>query len=336
MASVTCNLQLISSVTDQPLVFQVLAVDGVSLDLSDDGNSTVLEDVLGKKLKLVECGPKRVCAVSVYSMPSSRVDIWIPQADTQSLATLRCVGPLQMGWNGDNWPTFDLARVVFEGHPTNLKPAELPIPRPGSNAIPITEASDDSLMSVDYSQARSGGTPQCKKLPNGHRRRIYFGIPPPGGNGGEEDGFALAYEEVDDKGKVVPGTAKNMTIFNPDEITICTVINSVETWELVNIASEMHNFHIHQTKFRVLETAQFQEGYIFPKRVSSKPVTVDNVPLKAADQGECATVDSYKAGDCVAYPTFVEIPFTKRGDFPYHCHILEHSDNGMMARIKVV
>lgn len=334
MASMTCNLQLISSVTEEPMVFQVLAVDGVSLDLSDDGNSTVMKDVLAKKLKVVDCGPKRVCAVSIYSMPSSRADIWIPQTETPSTAMFRCAGPLLMGWNGDDWPTFDLAKVVFDGFASSFKPEELPIPRPGSNAIP-TEATKDPSNSVGFSQARSSESPPCKKLPPGHRRRIYFGIPPPGG-AGEEDGFALAYEEVDGKGNVVPGTAKNMTIFNPDEITICTVINSIETWELVNIASEMHNFHIHQTKFRVLETAEFQEGYIFPKRVSSKRVTVDNVPLKAADQGECDTVDSFKAGDCVAYPTFVEIPFTERGDYPYHCHILEHSDNGMMARIRVV
>ena len=32
----------------------------------------------------------------------------------------------------------------------------------------------------------------------------------------------------------------------------------------------------------------------------------------------------------------VEIPFHEIGDFVFHCHILEHEDGGMMARIRVV
>ncbi|HEY4819775.1 MAG TPA: multicopper oxidase domain-containing protein [Xanthobacteraceae bacterium] len=31
-----------------------------------------------------------------------------------------------------------------------------------------------------------------------------------------------------------------------------------------------------------------------------------------------------------------DIPFSQLGEFVYHCHILEHEDGGMMARIVVV
>ena len=31
-----------------------------------------------------------------------------------------------------------------------------------------------------------------------------------------------------------------------------------------------------------------------------------------------------------------DIPFSQVGEFVYHCHILEHEDGGMMAKIKVV
>jgi len=31
-----------------------------------------------------------------------------------------------------------------------------------------------------------------------------------------------------------------------------------------------------------------------------------------------------------------DIPFAELGEFVYHCHILEHEDGGMMARIQVV
>jgi FtsP/CotA-like multicopper oxidase with cupredoxin domain len=30
------------------------------------------------------------------------------------------------------------------------------------------------------------------------------------------------------------------------------------------------------------------------------------------------------------------VPFSQIGDFVFHCHILEHEDGGMMARIRVV
>jgi len=42
-----------------------------------------------------------------------------------------------------------------------------------------------------------------------------------------------------------------------------------------------------------------------------------------------------RAGLCVAHPMLLEIPFTVAGDFVYHCHIGEHVDEGMMARMRV-
>lgn len=49
----------------------------------------------------------------------------------------------------------------------------------------------------------------------------------------------------------------------------------------------------------------------------------------------CASVDDWRAGRSTAYPATVDIPFAIAGDFVYHCHILEHEDGGMMARIRV-
>jgi L-ascorbate oxidase len=41
-------------------------------------------------------------------------------------------------------------------------------------------------------------------------------------------------------------------------------------------------------------------------------------------------------GACRPSRVVVSIPFTQVGDFVYHCHILEHEDGGMMAKISVV
>jgi L-ascorbate oxidase len=35
-------------------------------------------------------------------------------------------------------------------------------------------------------------------------------------------------------------------------------------------------------------------------------------------------------------PLLVDIPFSQFGAFVYHCHILNHEDSGMMAKIQVV
>jgi len=38
---------------------------------------------------------------------------------------------------------------------------------------------------------------------------------------------------------------------------------------------------------------------------------------------------------CTPTSTFIVVPFHEIGDFVFHCHILEHEDGGMMARIHV-
>lgn len=51
--------------------------------------------------------------------------------------------------------------------------------------------------------------------------------------------------------------------------------------------------------------------------------------------GGCVSVDAWKSGFCPSTPTVVSIPFFVAGDYVFHCHILEHEDGGMMARIRV-
>jgi hypothetical protein len=44
----------------------------------------------------------------------------------------------------------------------------------------------------------------------------------------------------------------------------------------------------------------------------------------------------WRSGHCVSPAVVEQIPFAFLGEFVYHCHILEHEDGGMMARIVVV
>ncbi len=97
------------------------------------------------------------------------------------------------------------------------------------------------------------GSPDCVPLAAGHHRRIYFGDPTPG-----VDGFGLGYVEIDEKGREIAATRKAVTSFDPTTTTVCVPLGAggqavKETWELINLTDEDHNFHIHQTRFRLIQ-----------------------------------------------------------------------------------
>ena len=93
---------------------------------------------------------------------------------------------------------------------------------------------------------------------------------------------------------------------------------TVEDWIIENRSSELHDFHIHQLHFLLLD-------------YMGRPVNEDflrdtvNVP--------------YFNGRGLTYPS-VRLRMDFRdpntiGTFLYHCHILEHEDKGMMGSIRV-
>ena len=107
-----------------------------------------------------------------------------------------------------------------------------------------------------------------------------------------------------------------------------------ETWELVQLSTENHNFHIHQNRFAmtgrnggVLQD-NFALGVAAPDASISDQVT--------NNQNGVCTIAQWRSGHCVSPATAFVIPFAELGEFVYHCHILEHEDGGMMARVKVV
>jgi FtsP/CotA-like multicopper oxidase with cupredoxin domain len=92
----------------------------------------------------------------------------------------------------------------------------------------------------------------------------------------------------------------------------------VEDWTIENRSLESHVFHIHQIHFLLLER--------------------DNEP--ASETYLLDTVDvPYWDGRSKSFP-FVKLRMDFRdptivGIFPYHCHILQHADGGMMGLIQV-
>ena len=104
---------------------------------------------------------------------------------------------------------------------------------------------------------------------------------------------------------------------NPPAIT--TTQGSVEDWTIQNRSPEDHEFHMHQIHFLLL--------------------AVNGVPAPAAQRQFYDTIQVPYWSGAGPYPS-VKVRMDFRGpdigDFVYHCHILGHEDNGMMAIIRVL
>jgi len=344
-ASAGYNLQLWNPKQGRNMLFQVLAIDGIAVDPAMQMSASQITAASGAKIKAEPCpssvapGGKTttqpICARSVLMMPSSRVELWVVDRDANDnvinpvpgdQAVFRTAG-VQTGPAGDSWPAIDLGLVQFGGSGNTAKgPQTLAVKGEATSlANPLRLAANFNIAN-----AKVGASANCKPLAPGHQRRIFFNTPTT-----EPDAFGLGYEELDDKGNPVPGTFQDVKPFDPATPTICVPLGKGnvpvhENWQLINLAGEDHNFHIHQTKFALTSPDPIQGG-----TVPSKGILIDNVPLPHADGGTCNSVADWRAGVCKAHPITVDIPFAIAGDFVYHCHILEHEDGGMMARIRV-
>jgi FtsP/CotA-like multicopper oxidase with cupredoxin domain len=136
-------------------------------------------------------------------------------------------------------------------------------------------------------------------------RKIYFAEATNGTNGPTE--FFITVD-----GQV----PKVFSMSDPPAIT--TRIGEVEDWTVENRSGETHAFHIHQLHFLFLAT----NGVADPN-----PQLRDTVVVPAwSGTG--------------AYPSVtLRLDFRDpeiAGTFVFHCHVLDHEDAGMMAKIQVL
>jgi FtsP/CotA-like multicopper oxidase with cupredoxin domain len=353
--SLSWDLQLVDDATQQPMTVQLIAIDGVAVHLPQDTTSGAMVQLAGGRFKPVACpdapvigSTVPVCVNEIVMMPSSRVEFWVTYRNQQgrivppprgASATWKMVG-LTMG-SGDQWPAADLAKVLFN---------QSGAPRYTSNHVVVNGATDAAGVFQTPNgifRAQVPGTggavapaqtamSSCTPLPKGHHRRIFFGFSDVFTN----NTFALGYEEVDAHGNVVPGSQKpapdQLERFDPSHTTICLPLGPgqtpvSETWELIQLSTENHNFHLHQTRFVMTGSNGGVIQDNFPLGVSMPD---SSVPLDAQN-GVC-TITQWRNGQCPTNPEVFDIQFTQLGEFVYHCHILEHEDGGMMARIVVI
>ncbi|HLY57876.1 MAG TPA: multicopper oxidase family protein [Stellaceae bacterium] len=112
-----------------------------------------------------------------------------------------------------------------------------------------------------------------------------------------------------------PGTV--LRPFEPGAAPAITVqAGAVEEWTVENWTNEVHAFHIHQMHFRVLAIDGKTQG---------EPPLLDTVDVRQAGPDGPGRVRIK-----LAFPADIA------GDIPFHCHLADHEDNGMMGVIRVV
>ena len=339
------DLHLINDADGTPMMMQLISVDGVSVHLPQNTPIGTTVELARARFKVVDCPAAPsvelrslpVCITELVMMPSARAELWVTYRTPQgrvatpsdgAAATFKTVG-LTTGTTGDKWPAVNLAKVEF---------AQAGRQKLVSTALDIQGDARAIMQPTGIFRAPvPGASPAplpdgCKALPDGHRRRIFFGFEDVAVNGTH----ALGYEEVNEHGAVVPGTQRPLTRFDPSQTVICLPLGPGqtpvhETWELVTLSTENHNFHIHQTRFQIAGPA----GGIFQDNIPMG-VAVPNIPEVMKKQNGVCTVDQWRNGQCSSTPIVIDIPFSQLGEFVYHCHILGHEDAGMMAKIRVV
>jgi FtsP/CotA-like multicopper oxidase with cupredoxin domain len=113
----------------------------------------------------------------------------------------------------------------------------------------------------------------------------------------------------------------NDKFYDHDRVDTTVELGNVERWTLLNTSKELHVFHIHQTDFQVISINGVPQPFTGYQ---------DTVSLPYATK---------QKGVLVPGEVTVIIPFTNPlmlGRFVYHCHIVQHADQGMMANIEVV
>jgi FtsP/CotA-like multicopper oxidase with cupredoxin domain len=127
--------------------------------------------------------------------------------------------------------------------------------------------------------------------------------------------------------QVVFGEGKNYFFINGKHFSMndppmyTARAGTTEEWRVLNVTREIHDFHIHQIHFLVLsingqkvEHPYWQDSVVLPHR---RGVGARGLP-----------------GSVVLLMDFRDKVI--RGTFVFHCHIADHEDHGMMAKIKVI
>ena len=357
------------------------------LELYDEENPNVTKNITIVSVDgVVPARPQSQSAsVSAYQvpdlllMPASRVEIYIDRSDmvlandkiNDKTFVLRSKAfPLGSDVTGSgrpkNWPQVQLARITFK---SSQKPPE--------NIALNVAAAERAPVSFGLDRAAPS---QTMTKPQGCQRDIQEGEY-------RQVQFALNFDSASLSWKIITSIMKNgnpqpdLVIATPfhkyvdpatheikwNETHTCIELkhgmeSKPQLWELFNDTSELHNFHIHQMKFRLATATEIETlGIKLPKMSSTcqgqaKCATPDYKLYNdenpsggsVSKLGKAISQKGEKISSILEWQDTIPVPEGSRvyvmmsfadkvqvGRFVYHCHILGHEDNGLMAPIEV-
>lgn len=230
----------------------------------------------------------------------------------------------------DRWPPMTLAKVIFEpGSATSVDPG-YSLSVIASPFHQLREFATKRSLSAPPSKTLSGLDQRCigGEAPTTLTSEQYrlIGLKNDTDSKGDEY-FHMAYSEihpiVDGQRdfEVNPKEYRKFKMDGPPSICVGANIKGKyqEIWVIKNDSTEIHNFHLHQAKFEVLDS-QTGKGLI-KQGVPGANKFVDVYPVDAKGWIK------------------IRLTFDHReqiGTYVYHCHILEHEDRGMMSLIQVI
>lgn len=111
-----------------------------------------------------------------------------------------------------------------------------------------------------------------------------------------------------------------------DHIHEYPMLGTTEIWSFINRSGISHPMHMHMIFFQVLERQDFNI-------VDGQVVPIGNpIPAPPQEGGWKDTVMAHPGQITRVIARFDDY----MGRYPYHCHILEHEDHGMMRQFEVV
>jgi FtsP/CotA-like multicopper oxidase with cupredoxin domain len=316
-------------------------------------------------------------------MPASRAEIYVRNDSAHTNTQVYILRAKELNAGTDVWPEIQLAQVVLE--PNNLV-STVDLAR---NA-PTQQM---RVKAFTQAQARPAPLPQgcVRDLSKGEYRRVTFregGVTSsgvntdwniiteimrrprdwnrPGPEGKFESDKEHAIEDVtnftgvpfeeylnSDGGIDWLGIRKKHVCISLDDADQSS--SRKQLWVLKNDTSALHNFHIHQMKFRLARKSELESDFLIEPPKHSHACADPNVCT--CSEGTCTQPD-YRLyeddsthGSLKSYPlwhdtipvpsgatVFVVMSFTAEeqiGRYVFHCHILKHEDKGLMAPMEV-
>ena len=331
-AVATYRLRLVDEHNSAQKILRVVSVDGVLAGAQGGGAPGDFA--------------KRDTTDEILLMPAARVEIVVDWSGGASDATLHLVNePFctakfnpDGSCDADPYPAVTLADVVMKAAPVTTAAKSMNL---AAHSVP-SAAYAFSRRAVDVTAPSANNPANCIAMPKGNYRTIRF----------EQDQKNFFIGPYDRDGATDAIKLKEVRSFRHDTPPgvrphICVELGRTEFWLLENNTGELHNFHIHQSKFRLATPAELSargiEGAVFdPSGLFDKQAAGVMAAFEAESKASGAvwhdTIPVPPAKDGRPGHTAIVIPFdddNQVGSFVYHCHILEHEDGGMMGVVEV-